>query len=80
VLIGGGYAANREAIEAGGRWLAERQEPDGGWAPGARLRIPAWRHLAPEAQEMICLDRRGAFTSAAAVGALGAVLAARDGA
>jgi Prenyltransferase and squalene oxidase repeat len=80
VLIGGGYAAHADWIDAGARWLAQRQEPDGGWAPGARLRIPAWRHLAPQAKEMICLDRRGAFTSAAAVGALGAVLAARNGA
>jgi prenyltransferase/squalene oxidase-like repeat protein len=74
VLLGGGGAAHRRAIEAGGRWLIDRQEADGAWNPGAGLRIPAWRRLAPEASgEMICLDRRAGFTTAAAYGALAAL-------
>jgi hypothetical protein len=74
VLLGGGGAARRGAVEAAGRWLIDRQEADGAWNPGAGLRIPAWRRLAPEASgEMICLDRRAGFTTAAAYGALAAL-------
>jgi hypothetical protein len=80
VLLAGPRRTHREWIDAGAAWLTERQDADGGWPPGARLRIPAWRQVTPGVGDMICLDRRGAFSSAAAVGALSAVLAAANSA
>jgi len=79
ILIGGGHRAHRDCVEAGVKWLVEQQAPDGGWPPGARLRLPAWRHLEPDVGgEMVRLDRRGAFSTAAAVGALAEHRAARE--
>jgi hypothetical protein len=71
VLVAGSPARHARSIAAAAEALARRQRGDGSWPSGARLRVPAWRRLDPQVgEEMVRLDHRAAFSTAAVIGAL----------